>query len=72
VLDEGQENQDAKSMLGELVQSHENVIRDMREIITQLEETRDYATNDMLIKFLGGHEQKVWMLRSHLQHKPQE
>lgn len=61
----------ALEMIAELVDTHEALIRTIRGILDEIQGQRDYATEDLLIKLLGSHEMKTWMLRSHLLSRPQ-
>jgi starvation-inducible DNA-binding protein len=71
-VQEGQAEQSGLSMIKALVNSHEAVIRKMRDAITKLKSSKDYASEDMLIKILGQHEKQAWILRSHIMRQPQE
>lgn len=71
-LKEAIEELTAHEMISTLVERHAKQIRELRQAIKELNDTNDYATADLLIKVLGDHEQKVWMLRSHLIKYPAE
>lgn len=61
---EGDEHADAKTMLIDLINSHEQVI----SAVTQAKETAakndDYATEDMMIGRLEAHQKTLWMLQA--------
>lgn len=65
-LSEANENQTAREMLHELVFSHAEIIRQIRESISNMQGKQDYATEELLTKILQSHEKITWMLRSHL------
>ncbi len=69
--DDSAEGLTAKKMLEDLVESHEATIRNIRDALDKMSDSKDFATEDMLVKILGEHEQKNWMLRSHLMSKPE-
>lgn len=52
--------------LEHLIQSHEVVIRDLRNLGNAAEKHHDHGTVDMIGKLLRFHEQAAWMLRSQL------
>ena len=64
-------NLTASAMLAELVTDHETLIRRIREVLNGLSGLQDYASEDMLIQWLKGHEKNTWILRSHLLHTPE-
>ncbi len=55
---------DVAAMVDMLVSDHEAICRRLRDDIGDLDEGKDYATIDMLTKFLAFHEKAVWMLRA--------
>ena len=57
----------ARQMLKELLEGHEEISRKARPLIPRLQELKDEASADLLIKRLGIHEKAAWMLRSHLE-----
>lgn len=63
-------NLTAHAMLEDLVVSHEAVINKIRDALEGMEGSRDFATQDLLTRILGEHEQKTWMVRSNLLKKP--
>ena len=70
MIKESSGNQTAKTMLGDLLESHEILINLLRKDIKVLGDTEDYGTQDLMIQWLTGHEKRAWMLRSHLQQQP--
>jgi starvation-inducible DNA-binding protein len=65
-----QESEDipgAKDMVRELVESHEIVIKNAREICQIAEQANDQATLELLVARLCVHEKAAWMLRSSLE-----
>lgn len=55
-----------KDMLQNLLQSHETVIRSMRQLSEMAEKENDPATVDLMGRRLNAHEKFAWMLRSQL------
>lgn len=58
------ERLDVAGMVDMLVADHEAICRRLRADIDELDEGKDFATVDMLTKFLAFHEKAVWMLRA--------
>ena len=54
----------ARSMVDELIDDHEGLVRLVRECAGQAEELDDYVTHDLLTARLAFHEKAIWMLRS--------
>jgi starvation-inducible DNA-binding protein len=54
----------AKEMLKDLADSHEIVIRKMRQVCDLAEKELDGGTVDLLGRRMGAHEKMAWMLRS--------
>lgn len=57
----------AEAMLLDLLEDHEQLIRDLRNDIGTVTELGDTGTADMLTNILRRHETMAWMLRSTLQ-----
>jgi starvation-inducible DNA-binding protein len=58
----------ATEMVGNLVDDHEQIIRNLREHIDQCsEEFHDEGTADFLTGLMEGHEEMAWMLRSFIE-----
>jgi starvation-inducible DNA-binding protein len=58
---------DAHSMLANLLDAHEDVIRNLRGNADETDEKyHDMGTNDFLIGLMEQHEKMAWMLRSYL------
>ncbi len=55
---------DAKSMLAQLVEGHEQVSATIREAIAAAQEAEDPVSEDMMIGRLTYHDKTAWMLRS--------
>lgn len=55
---------DAASMISILVDDHEKMVRDLREITIKASEAEDFVTHDMLNGRLSFHEQATWMLKA--------
>lgn len=53
-------------MLKNLVEGHEVVIRDARNLASLAEKHNDQATVDLMARRLGVHEKAAWMLRSQI------
>jgi starvation-inducible DNA-binding protein len=53
-----------ETMIEDLVSSHEEVVRQMREATAQAGDASDVVTEDMLTERLNFHEQAIWMLRA--------
>lgn len=53
-------------MLKELIEGHEIVIREERNLASLAEKHGDQATVDLMARRLGFHEKAAWMLRSQL------
>ncbi|MFM9849722.1 MAG: Dps family protein [Hyphomicrobiaceae bacterium] len=58
------EAQSAESMIADLVQKHQAVVRRMRKVVAAADEVDDVTTADMLTGLIGRHEKEAWMLRS--------
>lgn len=61
---DAKQNADAKTMVADLVSSHETMGETLREGISVAEEAGDPATADMLTARLTTHDKHAWMLRS--------
>ncbi len=66
VLKENPKSVDQKEMLQELLSDHETVLKQLRDFIKEIEETKDYGTADFLTALLQKHEEKSWMLRKYV------
>jgi starvation-inducible DNA-binding protein len=56
----------ANEMLASLIQGHEALIRHGRKVAEVADRDGDFATVDMLGRYLGAHEKMAWMLRSQI------
>jgi starvation-inducible DNA-binding protein len=56
----------AETMIKNLVDDHETIIRQLRVNITEVETLGDMGTVDFLSGILEQHEKMAWFLRSHL------
>ncbi len=55
-----------KQMLRELLEDHETIISETREIVENMEkESKDYGTIDFLTSLMLSHESKAWILRKY-------
>ncbi len=59
-------NPDAQTMVSDLVQDHETIIRNMREEAAAIEKTGDMVTANFVEEMIEKHEKAAWMLRAHL------
>ena len=58
---------DAKTMVKNLLNDHETIIRELREEVNTCEKDfGDKSTADFLSQFMQSHEKMAWMLRSYL------
>jgi len=57
---------DAFSMVKDLIESHETVVKNLHLILKQAEDEEDDVTQDLIVGRLAAHEKMLWMLRSHL------
>lgn len=65
-IKEGKGDTDARSMIKELVEGQEAVVRTCRELFPAVEEAGDQPTADLLTIRMQTHEKTAWMLRSML------
>jgi starvation-inducible DNA-binding protein len=63
-IDEETSTRSAGEMVEQLIEDHEQLIRDARMAAKEAGEAGDMVTEDMLIARLAFHEQAVWMLRA--------
>lgn len=63
-IKDGDPEQDAQSMLKELVKDNETLIATARAALEAAEKEGDDPTVDLLTQRLAAHEKAVWMLRS--------
>jgi len=54
-------------MAGDLLNSHENLIRNLRDTLKTAESVEDEVTVDMMVERLTVHEKAAWMLRSFIE-----
>jgi len=59
-------NPDASGMIKDLLEGHETVISQLREILDLSAEVNDMGTNNFLGDLIEQHEKTAWMLRAHL------
>ena len=58
---------DSRTMIANLLDSHESAIRTLREDVDAADEKyHDMGTNDFLIGMMQDHEKMAWMLRAYL------
>lgn len=59
---------DAMTMVGNLTEDHENIIRHLRQDLRACDEQfNDMGTSDFLTGLMEAHEKEAWMLRSFMQ-----
>ncbi|MDR2123171.1 MAG: DNA starvation/stationary phase protection protein [Flavobacteriaceae bacterium] len=62
---DGEKAEDAKTLLSELTEDHETIIRIIRnELIPIADQYKDLGTNDLLTGILEQHETAAWKLRA--------
>ncbi len=66
-IKETEEIPKATEMIAQLLDGHEIVTRNAREVIEKADKLDDQATADLLTARLEAHEKAAWMLRSHLE-----
>jgi starvation-inducible DNA-binding protein len=67
LLENKQQDLNQEQMLLALLEDHEAIIRILREDLVKVEENyKDAGTCDFLTGLMKKHEEKAWMLRSHL------
>ncbi|MDH3195562.1 MAG: DNA starvation/stationary phase protection protein [Hyphomicrobiales bacterium] len=54
----------AHDMLTQLVDDHEQIVRNIRDSAEFAEESNDLVTHDLLVQRMAVHEKAIWMLRS--------
>lgn len=57
----------AQEMISDLLESHEAIVRTLREEKAMAEEADDEVTVDLFVDRMTFHEKAAWFLRSHLQ-----
>jgi starvation-inducible DNA-binding protein len=60
---------DGDSMLGNLLEDHETIIKTLRKHIEECQELKDEGTANFLTDKMEEHEKMAWMLRSFLHTK---
>ena len=53
-----------ETMVADLLNRHESVVRKLRPLSADADEERDFVTQDLVNKLLAFHEKAAWMLRS--------
>ncbi|MFC0034716.1 Dps family protein [Cardiobacterium valvarum] len=66
-IKEGKANTDATTMIRELVEGQETVVRTCRALFPAVDEASDEPTADLLTTRMQTHEKTAWMLRSLLE-----
>ena len=69
INEEPGQNPDAQTMISNLLNDHETVIKTLRKNADEAEDLEDMGTNDFLIQAVQKHEKMAWMLRAHLEGK---
>jgi starvation-inducible DNA-binding protein len=67
LLDEAQENFDAKTVVETLLSDYSALIAKAKEIVAQADEAGDAGTSDLLTPYISSYEKTCWMLRSFLE-----
>ena len=57
---------DRDSMISELLADHEQVTREIREVISSVDESNDFGTADFLTGITRKHETNSWQLRKYI------
>jgi starvation-inducible DNA-binding protein len=60
---------DAQTMISNLLNDHETIIKTLRKNADEAEELEDKSTNDFILEAVQKHEKMAWMLRVHLEGK---
>lgn len=66
-LKENIEEKDKNSMVKELLNDYETIIRELRNSIEEVSETKDHGTEGFIANLIEKHEKTAWMLRSSLE-----
>jgi starvation-inducible DNA-binding protein len=69
INEEPGQNPDAQTMISNLLNDHEIVIKTLRKNADEAEELEDMVTNDFFLEAAQKHEKMAWMLRAHLEGK---
>ena len=69
INEEPGQNPDAQTMISNLLNDHERVIKTLRKNADEAEELEDMVTNDFFLEAAQKHEKMAWMLRAHLEGK---
>jgi len=69
INEEPGQNPDAQTMISNLLNDHEAVIKTLRKNADEAEELEDMVTNDFFLEAAQKHEKMAWMLRAHLEGK---
>src|ERR671916_857253 len=67
IYDEPGQNPDAETMISNLLNDHEKVIKAIRKNADEAEHLHDMATNNFYTQAALDHEKLAWMLRAHLE-----
>ncbi|WP_374329538.1 Dps family protein [Soonwooa sp.] len=57
---------DSQSFIKALLEDQESVISYIREVVSKMDDSKDFGTEDFLVGLLEKHEKMAWMLRAHL------
>ena len=69
INEEPGQNPDAQTMISNLLNDHQTVIKTLRKNADEAEELEDMVTNDFFLEAAQKHEKMAWMLRAHLEGK---
>src|ERR687894_1119597 len=67
IYDEPGQNPDAETMISNLLNDHEKLIKAIRKNADEAEHLHDMATNNFYTQTAQDHEKMAWMLRAHLE-----
>ena len=59
----------SQTMISNLANDHEAIIKTLRKNADESEELEDEATNDFILEAVQKHDKVAWMLRAHLEGK---
>ena len=66
IPEEPGKDRDANSMIKDLLEGHETVIRQLREDIDYTAQVNEMGSNNFLADLIEQHEKTAWILRAHL------
>jgi len=63
-IEDGNENADAATMVKELSEDQENIIKSLKNVLSEAQKSEDEVTIGMIVDRIAVHEKNGWMLRS--------